>query len=121
MLTPQGDGLGERRVGCTKEWNIDWTGIPRTDRKATTRSVAVGNAHVVFIERGSIRSAKFENAHFLVAGETLRWTKKQGKPRVEVQCLWHGRKPHKTWMHVAYEVEPVEKPNYSGEVVSDFR
>ena len=105
----------------TMEWNTDWTGIPPTDRKATPRWARVANAHVVFVPSGSLRKARFVNAHFVVAGLTLRRTKKQGKPRVEVQCLWHGRKPTKTWMHIAYEAEPVEKANYSGEVVSDFR
>lgn len=103
------------------QWNTDWTGIRFVDRKATTRSATVTKAHVVFIKRGSIRGAHFEDAHFVVAGEVLRRTEKRGKPRVEVQCLWHGRKPHTTWMHVAYEDEPVEKPDYSGEVVTDFR
>ena len=104
-----------------KPWNTDWTGIRRTDPKAKPTYTKVNNAHVVYIASGSIRMAPFENAHFLIAGPVLRWTQKQGKRRVEVQCLWHGRKPPKTWMHVAYDVEPVEKKDYSGEVVSDFK
>lgn len=104
----------------TKLWNTDWTGIRMTDRKATPHCSKVANAHVVFVASGSIRNARFVNAHFVVAGLALRHTKKQGKPRIEVQCLWHGRKPSKTWMHIAYEAKPVEKTNYSGEVVSDF-
>ncbi len=104
----------------TKQWNTDWTGIPITDRKAAPRGAKVANAHVVFVASGSIRNARFVNAHFVVAGPGLRQRKKQGKPRIEVQCLWHGRKPSKTWMHIAYEGEVVEKTNYSGEVVSDF-
>ena len=104
-----------------KRWNTDWSGVPVTDRKATPRHTKVANAHVVYVASGSIRMATFKDAHFVVAGPVLRWTKKQGKSRVEVQCLWHGRKPPKTWMHVAYDVVPVEKRDYSGEVVSDFR
>ncbi len=108
-------------MGRAKTWNTDWTGIKVVDRKARPRFASVSDAHVVYVERGSIRGAEFAYAHFVVAGAALKHSRHGAKTRVEVQCLWHGRKPKVTWMNVTCGTPPVEKVGYTGEVITDFR
>jgi hypothetical protein len=43
-----------------------------------------------------------------------------GEWRLMVECLWFGRKPKTTWMHLAVLSTPKFENNYSGEVVSDI-
>lgn len=108
-------------MGRAKPWNTNWTGIKVVDRKARPRFASVSDAHVVYVERDSIRGAQFADAHFVVAGPALKRGRYGSKTRVEVQCLWHGRKPKVTWMNVTCATLPVEKVGYTGEVITDFR
>lgn len=103
-------------------WNTDWTEVPDTDPNAEVifgRNVT--NAHVVWVAQATIRGAVVANAHFLVADPQTVGQPFRGRPAVEVQCLWYGRKPPTTWMHLTLLGRYVEKRRYTGPIATDFR
>jgi hypothetical protein len=98
------------------EPKTDWTDVPDLDEHA----VVIGHKHVrdanvVHLLNASIRSSVVSGI-FLVDGdpEIFMW---RGKPRILVQCLWYGRKPPTTWMHITCGTEPRFESNYNGPVI----
>lgn len=102
-------------------WNTDWTGIRKTDPHAqAVTGKKVTSAHVIWVERATIRNAMVSDAYFLVAEPRSVGAVSGGKQRVIVECLWYGRKPQKTWMHLTLLGKDEERRDYTGLVVSDF-
>lgn len=102
-------------------YSTNWTGVPHTDKRAhVIGTEAVKNAHVVRLTKASIRCAIIENAHFEVADVNDIYSTYGGNQRVEVQCLWYGKKPPNTWMHLTHLGECEEVRQFSGEVVCNI-
>lgn len=102
-------------------YNTDWSGIPMTDASAEPVCLqAVSDAVVIHITRASIRDAIVENVTFELANLKNAYGSYAGKPRAEVRCLWYGRKPPTSWMHLTLLGPHTEERNYTGEVVWDF-
>lgn len=105
----------------TNSFNTDWTGIRHVDAMAQIVSHrAVRNARVVEVTNGSIRSAKISGVFQLANHADDPVKTRSGKRQVEVQCLWYGRKPLSTWMHLTLLGECTISENYSGAVVADI-
>jgi hypothetical protein len=98
------------------EPSTDWKTIPHTHPKAVViEQKPVARVDVVHLTDASIRSSTVSGV-FLVDGspEIIMW---RGRPRIRVQCLWFGRKPRTTWMHIACGTHPRFESDFSGEVV----
>jgi hypothetical protein len=99
--------------------NTDWTAVPNTSNKAKpTKLVRVNNARVVSLKKAFIRGSEVSGT-FLLANDAEVQTY-AGRRRIEVQCLWFGRKPKTTWMRLTLLSDPIFKSNFSGEVVSNI-
>jgi hypothetical protein len=84
--------------------NTDWTGIPKTDPEAKPVEWRLEQSNrVIHIADGFIRGATV-SGHFRLAevSEPIRETP-SGKLRAQVECLWYGRKPPNTWMHITLQ------------------
>jgi hypothetical protein len=95
--------------------NTDWTGIPHTCSTAKPRYKTVSNAKVVTLDNAHIRGSEIEGASLLADGAVLK--PYAGRQRIEVQCLWFGRKPANTWMNITLRSKPVFNDRFTGEVV----
>lgn len=102
-------------------FNTDWTGVPNRDELAepVTHRV-VSNATVIHVTHASIRNAEVQNVTFELASDGEAYGTYAGSPRAEVKCLWYGRRPSTTWMHITLLGPHTEERNYTGEVVWDF-
>ncbi len=81
--------------------NTNWDGVKILDKKAKPCGwLDFTNKPLVHIKHGSIRKAAVENQWFLLVEHGKRFKTYDGKLRVVVQCLWKGRKPPSTWMHI---------------------
>lgn len=101
--------------------NTDWSDGVFTDPGA--RVVAheqVEGVRAVRISRGTIRSAKVADVFELASESTQPKETQSGKLRVEVKCLWFGRKPPKSWMHITVLGTAEVLENYSGLVAVDI-
>jgi hypothetical protein len=100
-------------------WHTDWTGIPREDRYARPAQwIEVEDRQAVLVKRGSIRKAAIRDTVFLLSDEPRWLGLYRDHYRVSVQCLWFGRKPAGSWMHILvlagdYQVQE----HYAGKVV----
>jgi hypothetical protein len=101
--------------------STDWTGVPMTYPYATVREPKqVSNASVVRLSKAFIRGSEITNGVFLLAdGAEVR--SYAGRQRIEVQCLWFGKKPKTTWMNITLLCAPKFDSSYSGEVAWDIR
>jgi hypothetical protein len=95
--------------------NTDWTGIPHTCSTAEPRHKTVSNAKVVTLSKAFIRGSEVSGTFVLADGAVVRTY--AGRQRIEVQCLWFGRKPPSTWMNVTLRSKPTFDDSYSGDVV----
>ena len=95
----------------------DWDDIPNTHRNAQILEddYPVRNARVIHLSRASIRCTEVSGT-FLLAPDAGMQTY-AGKQRIEVQCLWFGRKPPTSWMHITVLSSPQYEDNYTGKVV----
>ena len=98
--------------------NTDWTGIPHTCYTAEPRYKTVSNAKVVTLSKAFIRGSEVSGTFVLADGAVVRTY--AGRQRIEVQCLWFGRKPPSTWMNVTLRSKPVFNNNFDGKVVYDL-
>ena len=104
-----------------KEANTDWTGIVHTCRSAVPSSTRhVKNALAI-----EVTSAYIGNAHvsgvFQIADVPVPVkTHKSGRASAEVSCLWFGRKPTTTWMHITLKGEWKLLQRYTGPVVENI-
>lgn len=100
------------------QWQTDWTDIPREDRYARPAQwLEVEDRRVVLVRRGSIRKATIRDTIFLLSDEPRWLGLYRDRYRVMVQCLWFGRKPAGSWMHIlvlAGDYQVVE--HYTGPV-----
>ena len=95
--------------------NTDWTGLPHTCPTAEPRYKTVSNAKVVTLSKAFIRGSEVSGTFVLADGAVVRTY--AGRQRIEVQCLWFGRKPPSTWMNITLRSKPVFNDNFAGEVV----
>ena len=98
-----------------QKYNTDWTGVPvicstaRVQQTAATVLARVVHLDKAFI-RGSIVSGTFKVA------PAAQIKTRANKRRIEVECLWFGRKPKTSWMHLTILSEPRFEECYSKEV-----
>jgi hypothetical protein len=101
--------------------NTDWTGIPHTDRAASCITYReVRNVMVVEVTTAAIRGATVDGAFEVSDHPEPIVVHNDGLVRVEVKCLWYGRKPPTTWMHLTLQGKWKLVRSYSGPVVSDI-
>jgi hypothetical protein len=90
-----------------EQYSTMWAGIRTTDDLAEPicwRKLS-GPFRRIFVTRATIRNAMIENEYFaLASSRNTRPTYGPGD-RVEVQCLWYGRKPPNTCMHLTLQGE----------------
>lgn len=99
----------------------DWKGVPSEDGLAEpTARRSVSNATVIHVSRASIRASVVEDVYFELAPVKKPYGSYAGKPRAEVKCLWYGRKPLTTWMHITLLGPHTEHRDFTGEVVWDI-
>jgi len=100
--------------------STDWTGVPMTYPYATVRELKqVSNASVVKLSKAFIRGSEVSGTFLLADGAEVR--SYAGRQRIEVQCLWFGKKPKTTWMNITLLCAPKFDSSYSGEVAWDIR
>jgi len=100
-------------------YNTDWTGVPMTYETASPKKhISVRNARVVFLKNATIRKATVSGYFKLADGADVKTY--AGKQRIEVECLWFGRKPRTTWMNITLLSKPIFNSHYTGEIVWDI-
>ena len=101
--------------------NTNWDGIKTLDRLAgPVSSRQVSSVRAVRVTQGSIRNAQVSGVFELATDAIDQFKTFAGRRRVEVKCLWYGRKPPTTWMHLTIIGTCEVLTNYSGSVVSDI-
>jgi len=101
--------------------STDWTGVPTTyPAAAVTEPKSVSNASVVKLSKAFIRGSEITNGVFLLA-DGAEVKSYAGRQRIEVQCLWFGKKPKATWMNITRLSAPKFDLNYTGPVAWDIR
>lgn len=99
----------------------DWADVPHTNEHAMPVEFEdVQNMDVVHVDKITIREAVVENHCFEIANTSTVGDLYQGKPRVEVRCLWYGRKPITTWMHLTLLGTCKVFTGYTGTVVRNI-
>ena len=99
----------------------NWDHIPMTceDAKPVAwRSVT--DSVVIHVTKATIRNATIEDAWFELHEPEKALGSYAGHTRAEVKCLWFGRKPPTTWMHITLLGPHEEVRNYSGDVIADI-
>lgn len=101
-------------------YNTDWRDIPRQAKTASIkRKRFVDNAAVIQLDKGFIRGSTVGGFFKLAEGADVKTY--AGKRRIEVECLWFGRKPRYSWMNLTLLSDPNFLYGYSGEVALDIR
>ncbi len=105
-----------------KKYNTDWTGIRLTDPKATVIEwgPATPGARCIYVPKATIRRAVVEGGVFQLDDIENPIRILRGKQRAVVRCLWYGRKPLVTWMHLTLLSKYEERKNYRGKVVTNI-
>lgn len=105
-----------------KKYNTDWTGIRRTDPKATVIEweAATPGARHIYVPKATIRLAVIEGGVFRLDDVAEPISILRDKECAVVQCLWYGRKPLMTWMHLTLLSGYEERKNYRGDVVTNI-
>jgi hypothetical protein len=105
----------------TTEDILDWTGIANTDAKAEpiAYSEVPAGRLVVKVTDAEIRDAVV-SGYFLVVQKDNPRSYKEGNWRIEVECLWYGKKPKTSWMHLTVNNGFEFLNNYEGEVISNI-
>jgi hypothetical protein len=102
------------------DYNTDWRGVPQQSKTATVmRTRFVENASVIHVDRAFIRGSTVSGFFKVVNGAEVQ--ARVGKRRIEVECLWFGRKPLNSWMNLTLLSEPTFLNGYSGNVALDIR
>ena len=103
------------------ESNTNWDQIPKTSSDA--KPIAwrpVVDSVVIHVTKATIRDATMENVWFELYEPEKALGTYAGHTRAEVQCLWFGRKPPTSWMHITLLGPHEEVRGYTGEVVADI-
>ena len=102
------------------DYNTDWRDIPQQSKTATViRSRFVEDASVIYTDKAFIRGSTVSGFFKVAHGAEVKV--RAGKRRIEVECLWFGRKPRSTWMNLTLLSEPKFLHGYSGNVALDIR
>lgn len=102
------------------DYNTNWREIPKQSRSASvSRRRLVENASVIRVDKAFIRGSTVSGFFKLAQGAEVKTY--AGKRRIEVECLWFGRKPRYTWMNLTLLSEPMFLCGYTGEVALDIR
>jgi len=103
-----------------KRISTEWTGIPTKSKTASVKDHApVRNVRVVHLSKATIRNSQVSGVFKVAEGAEVKTY--AGKRRIEVECLWFGRKPPTTWMNITILCTPRFDENYSGNVAWDIR
>ena len=100
---------------------LDWSYVPDTDKKAEPvawHDVAVGQL-VIKVTNAEIRKAVVSGCFLVVQKDNPR-SYKDGNWRIEVECLWYGKKPKTTWMHLTVNNGFEYVQGYDGKVISNI-
>ena len=83
----------------------DWDSIPHTDpnAKPTDWKPAPTGRSVVHVRQATIRNATIHNEYFLLVDDYKVQQRSNGAERLEVECLWYGRRPKVTWMNITVQ------------------
>lgn len=111
----------EAQSKALAKMQTDWRNVPVTDVKAQIiASETVKCLAAIHVTKGLIRNAELLDCYFEMADLKSRPSMKWGAKRIAVKCLWYGRKPPTSWMHIAvvggYEIIS----DYFGAVVRDI-
>jgi hypothetical protein len=102
-----------------KQPRTDWDNIPhQTPNARIVDYKDVKNARVIHLTKATIRNCEVSGTFLLAAGAEMKTY--AGRQRIEVQCLWFGRKPYTTWMHITVLGGVRHQDNYFGKVVWDI-
>ena len=103
------------------EPSIDWTDVVHTCQSAVPTSMRhVTSAPAIEVINASIRNACVSGVFQIANVPAPFKTLKNGQMRVEVNCLWFGRKPPTTWMHITLSGEWELHQHYTGPVVENI-
>ena len=95
--------------------STDWTGIRTGDPLAEViESKPVEGKRVVHLAKATIREAIVSGVFELAEGAKVKTY--AGRRRIEVKCLWYGRKPSTTWMNLTILSPAKIQDGYSGSV-----
>lgn len=88
----------------------DWDGIPHTNpnAKPTNWTPAPHGRYVVWVREATIRNAIIHNEYFLLVENYKVQQRSNGTERLEVECLWYGRRPKVTWMNITVQPDSYE-------------
>lgn len=102
-----------------KQPRTDWDNIPhKTPNARIVEHKDIKNARVIHITEATIRNCEVSGTFLLAPGAEMK--SYAGRQRIEVQCLWFGRKPHTTWMHITVLGSVRYENNFTGEVIWDI-
>ena len=101
--------------------NTNFGEVKSTDNKALpSEPVEMKDVFAIEIVRGSIRTAIVSGV-FKIAGIDKPFSVRSGRLRVCVECLWKGRKPRTTWMHITLgKLWKIHK-TYDGKICVNIR
>lgn len=103
------------------EPTTDWTGIAHTDVRAKPTSwTQVEGVLAVRVECARIRGAEVSGVFAVSDHPEPITVHGDGTPRAEVHCLWFGRKPPTSWMHLTLAGKWQLVRSYTGPVVENI-
>ena len=85
-----------------------------------SQTIPMKGVFAIEIIGGRIRTAKVSNV-FKIAKTDKPFSVRKGRLRVCVECLWKGRKPRTTWMHITLGRVWKIHHNYDGKICVDIR
>jgi hypothetical protein len=101
--------------------NTNFSEVKSLDPKAKpSLLMPMKEVFAVEIVKGTIRDAKVSGV-FKIAGVEKPFSVRGGRLRVCVECLWKGRKPRTTWMHITLGRVWKIHHSYDGEICVDIR
>jgi hypothetical protein len=102
-----------------KQPRTDWEEVPDTCSNARIiEHEDVRNARVIHLTKAFIRGSDVSGTFWLAPDAEMKTY--AGRQRIEVQCLWFGRKPPTTWMHITVLGGVRYQDNFTGAVVWDI-
>jgi len=102
------------------EPRTDWDSIPDTHTSAAPTSWRqVSGVRAVHAPSARIRCSSV-SGYFEIADVLEPFRTRNGRFQVEVKCLWFGRKPPTTWMHLTLLGDYAVHEHYTGPVVENI-
>jgi hypothetical protein len=97
----------------------NWDSASHTNSKAEIIAHTKFNGKLAIeVKNAYIRKAKISGI-FQIAEVDNPFTVKNGVLRVEVECMWEGKKPKSSWMHLIIKNKYKILLNHKGSVVSN--